>query len=142
MKSFYLTAMAATCLLFACNNSKKAMAVNNPEKLNGSWVLNYVSVPGINSDSLYPNKKPEINFSIADGRVSGTTGCNSFSGPVKIDGNKISFAEPLALTRMMCPGQGESVFLETLKKVNTYSADGKTLTLIMGDIAVMRFSRR
>ena len=83
-----------------------------------------------------------MNISVADGRVSGTTSCNSYSGPVKIDGNKISFQEPFAMTRMLCSGKGEAVYLETLKKVNTYSTDGKTLTLIMGDIAVLRFTKK
>jgi len=112
------------------------------EKLNGTWVLNYISGPRIAFDGLYPNKKPEITFSVADSRVSGNTSCNSFSGPLSVDGNKIDFNQPMALTKMMCPGSGESVFLETIKKINTYSVNDSTLTMIMGDIAMMRFSKK
>ena len=141
MKSILITTIAIATIL-GCNGSKNAHSGSNPDKLNGAWTLNYLSSPGENWDSLYKNKKPEMNIVVADGRLSGTTSCNSFSGPVTIDGNKISFPESFAMTRMLCPGKGEAVFLETLKKVNTYSTDGKTLTLIMGDIAIMRFTKR
>lgn len=126
----------------ACNGSRKT-ASTDPAALNGTWVLNYISGPRIAFEGLYPNKKPQLVFTAEDKRVSGNTSCNSFSGPLVIDGNKISFDQPMALTKMACPGEGEMVFLETLKKVNTWSiSDGKTLNLIMGDIAVMRFTRK
>lgn len=129
----------------ACNNPKKSSAANSgdPGKLDGNWVLNYISGPRIAFDGLYPERKPELSFSVADMRVSGNTGCNSFSGPLKVDGNKISFSEPMAITKMMCPGSGETVFLETLKKISSYSVSGDTtLIFIMGDIAMMRFSKK
>src|SRR5690606_25014597 len=108
-----------------------------------TWVLNYISGPRIAFEGLYPDKKPQLVFTVADKRVSGNTGCNSFSGPLVVDGNKIDFNQPMALTKMACRGEGETVFLETLKKVNTYSvSDGNTLTFIMGDIAMMRFSKK
>lgn len=126
----------------SCNNSKK-IAKADPDQLDGTWVLNYISGPRIAFEGLYPNKKPQIVFTVADKRVSGNTGCNSFSGPLVIDGSKISFDQPMAMTKMACPGEGEMVFMETLKKVNTYSVSGgNTLNLIMGDIAVMRFSKK
>lgn len=138
------------CILFvcaiACNNSKKnasSAMPSNPEQLNGSWTLTHLSAPGSKSlDSLYPGKKPRISFTTADKRVSGNTGCNSFSGPLEVDGNKINFNTPLALTKMFCAGDGESVFLENLKKVNSYSVSGgNTLHFIMGDIAIMQFKK-
>lgn len=126
----------------ACNSSKKA-AGNDPSSLDGTWTLNYISGPRIAFEGLYPQKKPQLVFSTEDKRVSGNTSCNSFSGPLVIDGNKINFDQPMALTKMACPGEGESVFLETLKKVNTWTvSDGRTLTFIMGDIAIMRFSKK
>lgn len=132
----------AIVFLMSCGTGKKTLTGSDPEKLDGLWVLNYISSPGINSDSLFPNKKPEVNFSTADKRVTGNTSCNSFSGPFKLQDNKISFEETMAMTRMFCPGKGESVFLETLKKVNSFSTDGKTLNFIMGDVAIMRFARK
>ena len=112
--------------------------------LAGTWELNYISGPRIAFDGLYPNKKPTITFDVVGNRVSGNTSCNKFTGSLKVDGNKISFADPMALTRMICmDGNGENVFMETIKKINTWSVtDGNTLNLIMGDIALMRFTKK
>jgi heat shock protein HslJ len=142
MKHLLFSAILLSCL--ACNNSKKATSGNpDPSQLDGTWVLNYITGPRIAFEGLYPDKKPQIVFTVADKRVSGNTSCNSFSGPLVVDGNKISFDQPMALTKMACPGQGETVFLQTLKKINTYSiSDGNTLNLIMGDIAMMRFTKK
>lgn len=113
--------------------------------LEGTWELNYVTGPRIAFDGLYPNKKPTINFDLKETRISGNTSCNSFSGKLSVDGNKIDFTQPMALTKMMCEnGQGEQVFMNTLEKANTYSItdNGKTLNLMSGDIATMRFTKK
>jgi heat shock protein HslJ len=141
MKNILLSVLFLSFM--ACNSSKKAAKESDPSQLDGTWVLNYISGPRIAFDGLYPNKKPQLIITVEDKRLSGNTGCNSFSGPLVVDGNKINFDQPFALTKMFCPGEGETVFLETLKKVNTYSISGEnTLNLIMGDIAIMRFTRK
>lgn len=45
---------------------------------------------------------------------------------------------------MCLDNNGESAYLSTLKKIDFYSVskDGKTLNLIMGDIAVMLFKKK
>ena len=48
-----------------------------------------------------PNREPHLVFSDAD-RVSGSTGCNRFTGTYKQDGNNLQFT-PLAVTKMACP---------------------------------------
>jgi heat shock protein HslJ len=49
----------------------------------------------------------------------------------------------MAMTKMFCPGNGENVFMTNLQKVNSWSvSDGKTLTFIAGDIAIMRFEKQ
>jgi len=117
--------------------------MTNNEALNGTWELNYITGPRIAFDGLYPEKKPTITFDVANNKISGNTGCNNFNGKLNMDGNKINFNDPMAMTRMMCQGQGETTFLETLKKINTWSvSDGNTLNLIMGDIAMMRFTKK
>lgn len=125
-------------------SAKPATAASSVESLEGTWVLNYLMAPGKSFDELYAGKKPEITFEIKENRFSGNTGCNSFSGKLNADGHKISFRDPYAMTRMMCQGgEGESVFTESLKKVNTYAvSDGNTLNFISGDIAMMRFTRK
>jgi heat shock protein HslJ len=126
----------------ACNSSKKAAdAKPQVAQLEGTWELNYISGSRIAFDGLYPRKKPTIYFDVASQRVSGNTSCNNFNGKLNAEGNRISFKDPMAMTKMMCmDGNGESVFLDTLQKIDKWSVtDGNTLNLIMGDIGMMRF---
>jgi heat shock protein HslJ len=110
--------------------------------LDGTWELNYISGRKIAFSGLFPEKKPVIIFDIENNKISGNTSCNNFSGNLNINENKISFADPLVMTKMMCEGEGEQVFLETLKSVTSYSVENDILTLIMDDIAVMKLIRR
>jgi heat shock protein HslJ len=152
--AFKLILCTGVFLACGCNSSKKAamdqnkVPVDNNMRANlldGAWEANYImSTPKPFAD-LYANAKPTVTFNSTTGQVSGMSGCNNFTGTFSMDGNKLKFAEGMALTRKMCPDMtGENVFMETLKKVNTYSVteQGKTLNLIMGDIAVMRFARK
>jgi len=117
--------------------------MSDSAKLNGTWELNYISGSRIAFDGLFPNKKPTIKLEVTNKTVSGNSGCNSFNGPIKLDGNKISFADPMAMTRMMCQGDGETVFIQTLQKINAWAVnDDNTLNFIMGDIAMMRFTKK
>lgn len=144
MKTIALFSVLGCILLSACNTPKKAASASGEAALAGNWELDFISGPRIAFDGLYPNRKPTISFDIAAKRVSGNTSCNSYNGPYTIDGNNISFTQPMGVTKMMCEDiQGEATFLETLKKINRFDVvDGKTLNLIMGDIAMMRFVRK
>jgi heat shock protein HslJ len=144
MKKNLFAVFIIGCLFTACDSTKKTTAgMTDPSKLAGTWELNYITGPRIAFDGLYPNKKPTISFDVANKRVSGNSSCNSFNGKLNVDGNKINFTEPMAMTQMMCPGEGENVFVSTLKKVNAWSVSNDTvLNLIMGDIAVMRFVKK
>lgn len=111
--------------------------------LNGNWELNYISGPKITFEGLYPEKKPTIIFNMTDSSASGNSSCNSYTVPVEVDGDKISFGEGLA-TLMACEGDGESIYFQTLRKVETYkiSEDSNTLELIMDGVPTMRFERK
>lgn len=110
--------------------------------LAGSWELNYITGPRIAFEGLYPDKKPTIQFDIAEKRFFGNTSCNSYNGALDAANGKITIPENITLTKMFCPGQGEATFLDILKKVNRYSVEGKTLTLFMDDVAMMRFEKQ
>lgn len=129
-----------------CKKSDTVAKSDGVEKLEGSWELNYISGPRIAFDGLYPDKKPVINFNIKENQVSGNNSCNSYTGKLSVDGNKINFNDqPMASTKMMCgDGQGEQVYMNTLQKITNYdiTEDGKTLTFISGDIALMRFVKK
>ena len=111
--------------------------------LSGSWQLDYVSGNPSMISNLFPNKQPNLNVDLATNTVSGNTGCNNFSGKLNAIANKISFRDPMAMTRMMCPGEGEGIFLAALQKVNSWSVSGgNVLNLISDDIAIMRFTKK
>lgn len=68
----------------------------------------------------------------ADGKVSGSAGCNRYSGTYTVSGNSITFSSPMATTMMMCDEAvmaQESAFLQALADAKTYSMDGDKLTL-------------
>ncbi len=131
------------------NNGKTVMAklkAVTPEsaKLNGTWELNYISGSRIAFGGLYPDKKPQITFDLAAKELGGNTNCNGFSSKVTIDGNKISIAEPFSKIMIFCDGGGETTFLNMLKKVNKYAVTNgnlNTLTIMIDDVAVMRFTK-
>ena len=94
-------------------------------------------------NELYTEKNPFIKFDAANQRISGSTSCNSFTGKLITDGTTINANDAMAMTRMMCPGEGEQTFLDVLKTMNGYAISNDNIrTLLMGDIAVMRFSRK
>lgn len=127
-------------------NSCKCAKTDAVSKLDGTWELNYISGPRIAFDGLYPNKKPTINFDTKANQVSGNASCNTYSGKLVLDGNKIDFTQPMAVTKMMCLDglQGEQTYLSTLQKITSYDItdDGKILNFISGDIAMMRFTKK
>ncbi len=126
----------------ACNNAKKTATVSDATQLEGIWQLNYISGPRIAFEGLYPNKRPQIIFDKDLLKVTGNTSCNSLSGPVKIAANTISFGDFIT-TKMACQGDGEAVFLKTIHQVNKFAlTEGNTLTLMMDDVAMMRFVRQ
>lgn len=131
-------------ILFAftsCNSSKKS-SKNYSDALEGTWQLNYITGPRIAFDGLYADKKPMIRFDVKKNKISGNTSCNNFSGDLKTEGTKINFSEAIAMTKMACPGEGETIFLQALKKINNYDVTaGYTLTLLMDNVAMMRFTK-
>nr|WKN39146.1 META domain-containing protein [Tunicatimonas sp. TK19036] len=112
------------------------------EQLSGTWELEYITGPRIAFDGLYPNRKPQINFDLAQNELKGNTSCNSFNSGLILNQESIHISEPTAMTKVACEGTGESVFLSFLQKAEHYAleADDK-LTFFKGDIPIMRFHR-
>lgn len=143
MRRKSLMILAVVVTLSSCNILKNTVeASSDISKLSGTWELNYISGPRIAFNGLYPGKKPTLSFDLAEKRVSGNSSCNSFSGKLVADDTSINFNEPMAATKMACPGEGEAIFFEMLKKVNKYTINGDTtLNFMMGDISIMRLKK-
>jgi len=85
----------------------------------------------------------KINITFKDGTVSGSSGCNSFSGSYELDGNELILG-PLAGTLRACEAeimQRESDFLAGLDKIASYTIHRETLTMLDAEgNMVMTFS--
>lgn len=111
-------------------------------KLNGSWELDYIAGQKIPFDSLFLLKKPWLTFNTIANEITGNSGCNSIAAKLDATENKISFKGAMTMTKIFCQGEGEKIFMETLQSVSTCSVLDNSLTLVMGDIAIMHFKRK
>ena len=135
------------CLLTAACSSMKKQTETKADQvatLAGTWVLDVVPYTKGTFDSLYPETKPSLSFDPVQKKFTGYSGCNGINGALVADSNAISFKGDIIMTMKACPGDGESVFMENLKRINKYavSANGKELTLIQGDLALMHFHKK
>lgn len=91
-------------------------------------------VVGLNGAPIQSGRLPILAFD-AEGRASGSSGCNRFSGGYSLDDDKISFG-PLASTRMACPGElatQEMDFFKALGAVASAHTEGAQLVLKNSD---------
>ena len=98
-----------------------------------SWQL----VSYVSADNETVAAVPDVDATIMfqDGSVSGSSGCNSFSGGYTVDGNQISMGE-MATTLMACPEPlmlQEQGLTAALGGAATYAIEGDTLQLIDAD---------
>jgi heat shock protein HslJ len=76
----------------------------------------------------------------SDGKVSGSAGCNQYSGSYTVSGSKIDFSAPLATTKMMCEPavmEQENAYLQALGEARSFSVSGDQLTLTGADNALL-----
>lgn len=139
-----LIIIATVSFFAACDNSKKTAApapFPPAAKLEGTWRLTYITGPKIAFDGLYPEKKPTLRFDMGTSRISGNNSCNSYSGPFRLNADTLDLSGPMISTKMFCTNsaQGETVYMETLKKISSLAVEGDTLTLLIGTVPGMRF---
>lgn len=144
MKQVLLLLVVFVALFSSCRVFKKQSKPADPLlQLEGEWVLNFISGPRIAFDGLYPEKKPEVRFDLAERHMSGFSGCNNFNGSFKATKHTISFPNEIAMTRMICPNmQGESTFMDVLKSIDSWSVQGTTLQFNAGPVMMMRFDKK
>jgi len=85
---------------------------------------------------------PGLVLDLEEARVTGSGGVNRLTGHFALTGNELRFG-PLATTRMAGPEdamQREAAFLAALERVTSYVLDGRTLTLLVDDEAVVSLS--
>jgi len=85
---------------------------------------------------------PSLVLDLEEARVTGSGGVNRLTGHFALSGDELRFGT-LATTRMAGPEdamQREAAFLAALERVTSYALDGRTLTLLVDDEAVVRLS--
>lgn len=139
MKKLTLLLLAVVEIVLAsCMSSVKPV---KGQLTNTTWELEYITGPRIAFSGLYPDKKPTITFNAETKKIEGNDSCNGYSADYSVSANLVVVGEPGISTMMYC-GEGEKVFLNTIKKINKFNvgADGK-LTLSINNIAMMRFKK-
>jgi len=116
-------AVLALGLLVACAT---AACVPASSELDGtSW--RGVAIAG---QSVIPGREPTLAF--ADGKVTGSGGCNGFGAAYRLEGDRITFTD-LAMTAMGCLGpEGalEERFIAILGTAERVVASGDRLSLV------------
>lgn len=124
-------------LMSACKSSSK---LDIKDQLTiSAWELSTLQGMAVDSKEFMKGM-PFLVFS-KDGRLTGSTGCNSMSGTYEAKNNNISL-NPGAMTRMACPGNGEMLFLEAMRKVKNLEISGGKLALLDGTTEMMTFVPR
>lgn len=135
--------MAFICMAFiSCGTSKTPV---KEASIDGTWELKYITGPKIAFDGLFPNKKPTITFDLKENKIKGNNSCNQYFGALIIDGAKINFKDAkIGMTMMACEGNCDSLYMETLNKIESYTItdNGKTLNFLMGSVVMMQFSHQ
>jgi heat shock protein HslJ len=104
-----LTCIAA--LLAACAEAPAPPSDAHAGLMDTAW-----TVATIDGTAVVPDAKPTIAFA-ANGAVSGSAGCNQYSGPYRVEGDRISIGD-IASTLMLCDGDRgaqEAAFLGALR---------------------------
>lgn len=125
--------------LLAADGSVLAVLAAQPQSLVGtSWRATGINTGRGAVASLVADSSVTMSFA-ADGKVSGSGGCNNYSAGYRSDGNKLSFT-PAAATRRMCalPGvmEQEQAFFKALETVATMRIEGDRLEMRTADGAL------
>lgn len=106
-----LAAVFVAMFLMGCGSSevvKKTLDMNTWEIIQ----IGAKSLEDMDSDQL-----PTMMFDLAKGQISGSTGCNSYSGSFSSDEFGVEMGE-MAVTKKACPDMTtETMFLEALGNV-------------------------
>ncbi|MFE3194012.1 META domain-containing protein [Nocardia sp. NPDC059240] len=116
--------LALSVLAVGCSATGSESGTPSAALMGHSFVSTAVSGTAI------PGGGP-LTLSFADGRISATSGCNTMTGPVDLQGNTLQVGE-LASTLMACPGDtaGADGWQDgLLRSQPTWTLVGDTLTV-------------
>lgn len=118
---------------FALVTLKNMRSTGEPEAASSTEQASLALVSGnwrIDATSNGQTETVFVRF-LADGSITGFSGCNSFFGTYVVDDKALEFG-PLGATRKACPDdvmQRETSFMQALEAVSSYRINGNTLLL-------------
>ena len=117
-------------------NMQDSQEARQVEKLSGTYAITVLG----NNTKLPENA--HLTFDDTKNRVSGYAGCNRFSGDYSIEGKTIKFGA-LISTKMYCKRfmDIENDLLRSLEKVNSFSIENSTLSILANDVVLIRASK-
>jgi heat shock protein HslJ len=118
------TALLLVSLAVLCCDVKSAAAV----KSTGTWYLQ-------TGRGIASSQRPRPTLSMDAHKLSGSTGCNSFTATVSDRPEKKVAIEQVTLTRKLCgpqEGKVEEAFVRALSETEFLKKERKTLTFLSG----------
>jgi heat shock protein HslJ len=128
----FLAGVSAVLLLAAgCGDDDTVDSVDSEDAsgtaLEGTpWVLSADAPLGVALEAV------AVTAQFDDGRLSGHSGCNSYTASYEVDGDSLTIGPDIAGTNMACPPAQSAIeraYLARLPKVTGYEIDGDTLTM-------------
>jgi heat shock protein HslJ len=124
------TAILVIFLLASCAGATRS------DPLNGTaWTLTSI-------DNSPPIGSAAVTVEFTGGQIGGSSGCNSYSGSYKVQGEKIT-TDAIAMTLMACADsrlmEQEQTFLGYLQNTPTFKLSAGQLQIIRSDGKVLTF---
>lgn len=95
--------------------------------LNDIWALESIDGKPVKAEDFMKGV-PYLEFHIKDMKYMGKTGCNNLFGTFEATNETIKFG-PAAMTKMMCPGDYEQLFVKALNSANRWKVENLHLHL-------------
>jgi heat shock protein HslJ len=116
--------------------------ITTSAELEGLWEVHAIYDKFKPFEELFPGKKPRLYFDILNRQIFGFTGCNNFSIFTELAGNEIDVMGFLGMTKVMCDGDGEDIFLTLLKSAHTFVINEEgSLSFLCGSMEIMRLEK-
>jgi putative lipoprotein len=145
MKNIFFITLTLLLFSFGCKTAKSTKT-NKKEKQPQEMTINKTTKWILTSyngqkpqEAGFKERIPYLKIDKEAGSISGNSGCNSFSGPVELEGNKIKVGV-LASTKAYCMGVPEYDFFTFLNDADNYKIKGDTLQLLKEDKVLLEFT--
>lgn len=123
----FASVLAIAAVMIGCSSSGSSTGKTATLDMH-TWQVVQIGAEGL---ELVPeDQRPTLMFDTKKMKVSGSTGCNTYSGSYELDLGLMHFG-PAAVTKKACPNATtETAFLDALQKTSKVQFDNSMLKLI------------